>query len=444
VNFIMLRLYLLLICTFSSTILAEDISAYTVKEYPGVDMTELTLRNGMKVILKPTDDDSEMTINISAAGGFASLKPDGRASGEIAGCVVVESGIGDLSPDHLSTLLYDHSIEFNLKIGAFTRSIDATLPTDSLEAFCSIVHKIFVDPKFDVKAFNKVVSDCKRMLAHRGFDANCNILIDMMPFKEKQSLLPLQLKDLEKADLKKSRRFFQQSFANPADFICVIAGDFDKEKVKDVAVKYLGAIPKTDVSRKFILATSSPTKIVATKIQQLPGCPESLVRLAFPLQHKLDSTTLEHLELFCQVEENRLNNLSKNLEYGARGIDVWYEMPLYPALDNPWITIQFHTNNSSIKETIDLVLLELKKVQLQGFSQEEVDLAAQMKRQSLQLWQHDNGFWSVLLSNSYLWGWDPHDIEKKFNSKLTVKAEAISSTLRAAMPVNEYVLSTKL
>ena len=407
-----------------------------VQEYPDLQMTELTLENGMRVILKSTDDDSEICMRLSALGGYAALNSEDRASGELAADMVIESGIGNLCADKLSAFLYDHSIDFELRVEAYTRGMEASLPKESLEAFFILVNKTFTAPIFKQEAFTAVIEKKKLELSHRGHECGQDNILSLVCVQEKHVLHPLKIKDLEKANFNKAKQFFLTAFSDPADFVCVIAGDIDIEKTKKLALEYFSTIPTRNLDKNFELPRYHTTpKDLATKTQKLPNSAESLVRLAFPLQIKLDNAKLEQLELACQMIETRLRNIVKSYSVDAKGVDVWYELPLYPSLEHPWLTIQFHVNNKQIGSTSDLVVKELKRAYQRGFSSEEIKLAAQNKQQSLLLWEHDNDYWIVLLSNHYLWGWDPKKITEKFKNPAVIDPKEIHSFIRVALQI---------
>lgn len=429
---------LLVICLlFLSFLSAEENEAKT-HEYSQLKLTELHLENGMRVILKQTDDEDEVSVRLVALGGFSSLAPNDRASGELAAAIVMESGIENLSADKFSALLYNDSIEFNLKIEPFTRGIDASLPEESLATFFDIVNKTFTAPHFNSEAFIAVIAKKKCGIARKKDENRTNDILELISSDEKKALSPLKLKDLDGASLKKSKQFFEGSFANPADFICIIAGNFNIEKVKKLTSQYLANIPKKATTQKFSMPryTQAP-KSIATKVQNLPNSQESIVRLAFPLNLELDITKLEQLEIICQIIEIKLRNRVKSPEYNAKGVDIWYELPLYPSVEYPWMTIQFYVDNPHIKPVIAMVFEELKRLKSVGVSQDEIQLAAQMKKQSLDLWQHDNDFWIVLLSNYYLWGWDPQSLSQKFSGQTTLDLKEIQSMIRSSLSIEE-------
>ncbi len=416
-----------------------------IREYSNLTMTEFTLKNGMRFILKHTDDDSEICIRLVALGGYAATNPEDRISFELSPNLVMESGIGALSADKLSAFLYDHSLDFNLKVEPFIRSIDASLPEESLEPFFSLVNKTFTAPHFKSDAFDSVLAKKKSELAHKSATSSqysTHDILSLETIQEKQSLYPLCAKDLEKADFNKARQFFLHAFSNPSEFICVIVGNIDIEKTKKLSAQYFSSIPLKNSEKQFILPSySAASKVVAIRTQNLPNSKESLVRLALPLQIHLDSTKLEQLELICQVVETRLRTLSKAHLSEIKRIDVGYELPLYPSLEHPWMTIQFHVDNNHTKTTLNWIVEKLRSVCKKGLSSNEIHLAAKIKQQSVQLWEHDNNYWIVLLSNYYLWGWNPLNIAEKFKNPLVINPKEIHSTLRTALLMDEYTFS---
>lgn len=409
----------------------------SIKNFESIQMTELKLKNGMRFILKSTDDEGEICVRFAALGGSSSLHPSDRASGELAAPLVIESGLGDLCADKLSAFLYSHSIELNLKIEPYTRSIEASLPEESLDAFFKLVHLTFTDPQFSQEAFQTLLAKQKLAAATKTIDQNLNEILNLSALKEKSPFYPLTMEDLNKTDFQTTKEFFLEAFSDPNDFICVIAGNFNLEKAKDLIIHNFSLLPPkaTSLSPSFPLQIEAP-KYLISKVQSLPRSQESLVKLALPLQIILDSDRLEQLEISSQIIETRLRNAIKKSRH-TKELDVWYEMPFYPSLQYPWLTIQFRNSNPNIQNTLSLILEEVKQMYQKGLSQQEVEQALKTKQRSLKLWEHENDYWMVLLSNHYLWGWDPQKIATKFKDPTVMNSKAIHSTLQKAL-LEEY------
>jgi hypothetical protein len=180
-------------------------------------------------------------------------------------------------------------------------------------------------------------------------------------------------------------------------------------------------------------------RTIFMRTQILPFSRDVLVKLDIPLEVKLDHATLDEIEVFCLVEETRLRSLSKDLAYNLFSLDVNHELPFFPSLENPWITIQFYVGENNVSQAAKFVVEELKLAQSKGILQTEVDAALKQKAKSLKLWQHDNVFWVSQIANYYMWDWDPTLISQKFKEH-SVKSEKINKTLQNALKINQYSL----
>ncbi|BBI16570.1 insulinase family protein [Neochlamydia sp. S13] len=410
------------------------------KKASTLPISEWRLKNGMKVILKQTnDEENEISVRLVALGGYGSVEPEDRASAELAASVAMESGIGEWCPDKLAVLLYDQSIELNIKIEPFVRSIDASFPPESLEIFFTLVKKIFQQPRCTPEAFNHVLKSKKDELTRRGREVDSDRLLKVIAVHEQHALNPLSFTDLKKARVSQSERFFRAAFSNPADFVCIIVGKVNPEKIKKLCSDSFSALDVQKIDQKFILPHyKKAPKVRVTKIHHLPHNQESLVYLSLPLHLCLDPTRLEHLELACQMIETRLRNHIKNHSSESRGMDVRYELPLYPSLEYPWITVQFHVDDKQINSTLNLALQQIKSICREGFSLDEVTAASQIKQKRAKLWRCSHDYWIILLSNHYLWKWDSKKIVEGFQMPQAIDPKEIHFTLCHSLLIDEY------
>lgn len=406
---------------------------YDLKEYPALKMIEFTLQNGMRIVLKHTED-NDISLRLVALGGYTSSSVEDRASAELAASTVIESGIGDLCTDKLSAFLYDKSIDYQLKIEPFTRVIEASFQEESTGALFTLIHQTFTNPKFSLEGFHSSKTKKKQDLLHKS---TTDSLLSVINDNEKK-LSPLSIKSLDQADFRKAQEFFLKAFAKPNEFLCVIVGPIDFEAFKQLCVEHLACIENKKTSFQFsLLNFEKPSSTLIKRIHNLPNGQESMIRLGLPLQIHLNSTTTEQIEVICQILESRLRNRMRS-QIETKSVDIWYELPFYPSLEHPWMTIQLHVYTPFIQKNIDIVLEEVQKLIQQGLTAEEVILATQIKRQGLKLWEQDNDYWIILLSNHYLWHWDPQSIMLKFKDPQLVDFKAIQNTLKQALLLETY------
>ena len=86
-------------------------------------VTELSLSNGVRVILKPTDfKNDQVVMNASRFGGQYLFDPKERFNAEFAATVVAQMGVGQFSPLDLRKVLAGKTATVAPRIGAITES----------------------------------------------------------------------------------------------------------------------------------------------------------------------------------------------------------------------------------------------------------------------------------------------------------------------------------
>lgn len=409
-----------------------------------LNITELTLSNGMRVCLKPTDfDEEEIQIRLTSPGGFSLINPNKRASAELAANVALESGIGDLTCDKLCVILDDESIDFSMKVNAFDRTIEGVCDEGSLELFLKTASSAFTKANFTQEAFDKVIAQEKESISKRSLDFDTTFEDTFLAINTENlpALKPLTLADLERADFAVAKKFYDQRFIDPSDFICVIVGTFDVNKVKELVEKHLATIPplaeKSELDKYFV--ASFPPGITKKKITMLKKG-ESIARLTFPITVPLNEQRIQSLETACQVIEARLRKEIRAQTNTTQAVDVAYELPLFPYLDLAWITIQFRGEPNIINNLAKTIIAQLTDLQQKGASEKEIADAKTQQTQSDEYWLRDNGYWVATLTNYYMLKWNPKFIIKDMEKSENLKADAINTVIKTYFPVNNYTL----
>jgi zinc protease len=431
------------------SVFSEDDSAIAeVHQFAEVNLTQLRLKNGMTVWLKPTDYEiDEIDIKLASMGGYAALPAEQRFSGEMAAEIAWESGMGGWTADQISVMLYENSLEFVPKIQAFSRTVEGTSSSEGIEAFLNITSMLFTKQQFTKEGMRLAETNVRNSL--RKLEKDCDHVYEALFLKVNTQGLsvvkPMTIEDLKSVNFDVSREFFRRSFANPSEFVCVIVGSFDLEEVKGLVAKYLGSIPKTDISfnDKSQVAAPFPPGITQEEIQ-LRGRPDSVTRLTFPAKIALDEKSMHTMAFTCQVIEARLRRVITDQMKLSYGIDVSYEFPLYPRLDNPWISIRFRSDEKLIPELRNLIIHELGLMMENGVTDAEITEIKKLEAGSDEFWLHDNVYWASMLTNYYLWGWKPVSIYFGADKTQNLQASNVQQFLKNAISLTNYsVVSAK-
>lgn len=443
-------LFLVLLCMGGLLPLFGEEAISTVivetRDFPEVKLTQLRLSNGMTIWLKPTDfEHDEIFIKLAALGGYGSLPAGDRPSGELAASIAWESGMGDMTSDQVSVLLYENSLEFAPKIHTFHRSIEGVSGKEGLEAFLQCVKMVFTQQKFTKEGLKTALANARNILAKLACDYDYVYEAMFLNINSQgvKALQPLSTNDLSKVKLLVAKDFFQRAYSDPSEFVCVFVGSIDIEKTKALIVKYLGTIPKKAVPTNMVQTFNEvfPKGITEREIK-LPKRLDSLTRITFPWKRVMDEKKIYKMGFTCQVIEARLRKVITEKMKLSYGIDVSYEFPFYPFLEDPWMSIRFRCDLNRVETIKQLILAELKHLQEKGVSGEEIEGIKYLEAGSDEFWLHDNFYWMSMLTNYYLWKWDPQWIYRASVLTQDLTPEKIHHLLKTGFSLENYSVIT--
>lgn len=426
----------------------EAKSIINTRYIESINVTQLELSNGMTFCLRPTGfENDEVFFKVAALGGYASLNPKDFASGELAAEIAWESGMGQMTSDQISLFLYEHSLEFVPSISPFSRIVEGEGREQSVEAFFQCLNMLFTAQKFTEEGLKLAKNISKETIAklQNDYDQSYEVAFLRVNTQNFKALTPMTVDDLNKINFTVAKDFFHRSFSNPAEFVGVVTGNFNIKDVIQFIERYAGSIPKSTVDSELKKSFSAPFP---------PGITEKAIRLAkqtnclthvtFPLQVAVDDLNIHRIAFMCQIAEARLRRVitdKMNLSYG---VDVSYEFPMYPLLDNPWISIRYRCENRYLHALKDIVIHELKLLQSEGATADEVENVKKLEEKSQEFWLKDDFYWLSMLSNYYLWGWNPEKIDYKNSSIQQISAAMINQVFKQAISLNNYSIVTAI
>lgn len=400
---------------------------------------EFKLKNGMTICLKPTDyEEKSVVFQLFAMGGYAALAPIDRPSGLLAADIAWESGLDDQTSDHLQFELYQNSIEMEIKIQPFDRQIEASCYRDDLQKCLKIVNLLFRQPAFDQEALKRVIANMQHHIRTQHHQCELGIREALLKAHTQDWNLfnPLTLSDLDYVNLFKAEKFFKQCFNNPSEFILVLVGDFDPDLVRPLLEKHLGSIPsQTSKGPTIPPLPSFPAGITKKDLYGFHHYKETLTHLTFPIPTKISSHILGSLDTLCQIIKNRLIKEIPPCKLNKK-IEVNYEFPFFPQLEDAWLTIQFSAHaDSDISFLTHLILRSLEELKAQGPTLEELkELEHYQETDGLAI--EENTYVLSLISNYYRAQWDIKYFDKKSSPKL--EKEVIKNDLNCYLKLDQY------
>lgn len=370
-------------------------------------ITELTLKNGMRICLKQSAvEPKEFSFQLVAAGGYASLPVTDQPSAWLAAEIAWESGLDQQTGDELECALDDHSLEMQIHLGLFNRQIEASGPTKELSYCLRLARLLFTEPQFSEKGLKDALAQARYQLqqkakASKSIDGE---MFTRMNMRNWYLVTPFNPLDLNKIELKKAEQSFKDSFSNPAEFTFILVGDFNLQEVIPLLEESLGSLAASPVKEwTFPSPPHFPEDITKKEFAGVTGYKIGYTHLTFPLSCQTSNPLI--LELLCTILKQRFLAEKSFHQQWKDDIKITPQFPLFPYLNPLWLVIKFTSSPSETQLISQAILKTLEDIKQNGITEEEIkrtyeELMANRFNAS------DNDAELFLLANYYQAGWD--------------------------------------
>ena len=213
------------------------------------DITEWTLANGVRVVLKPTDFDEDRIVFRGFSPGGTSLASDeDYIPGSTASSLIPAGGVGQLNGIDLDKLLAGKVANVRPFISTFEEGVSGNGSPADLETLFQLIYLRFTAPRADDTLYEVWKTQNRQAIANRDrnpaaafSDAYNRIMTQDHPRERTPTV-----ETLDEADLQESLAFYRDRFADADDFTFIFVGSLDQDAMRPYVERYLGGLPTTD------------------------------------------------------------------------------------------------------------------------------------------------------------------------------------------------------
>lgn len=395
-----------------------------------VGVTMLTLSNGVKVVLKPTDFKNDQVIFTSFAKGGASLASnDDFISAENAN-LIAQSGVGDFNPTQLSKYLAGKSVGAGAYIGDLYQGFSGSSSPKDLETAFQLIYAYATNPRKDADIFNKNVSDMKVITANKSSNPSsvyADTVQAVMANYNKRGM-PNTLADLDKINLDKAFAFYKDRFADNSGQTFVFVGNFDVEKIKPLITTYLASLPALNKNENFVDNGINPPKGKVSRTVKKGLEDKATVQLIFHDDYTFNAENNVMLDALKASLDIKITERLREKESGVYSPGVSLSLEKYPT-SHYYFTISFNCAKANVEKLINAALEEVNAFRQNGVTAEDLQKFKSEELRQEELSLRDNGYWLNYLSNRLKYG---DNIEQVLDNSKRINGVTIEATKAAA------------
>ena len=208
--------------------------------------TELTLSNGVTVVLKQTDlKKDQVLLDGEGFGGSALYGEADIANIKMFNDVIEASGLGNFSHTELEKALAGKIASASLSMGANRQNISGSSTPKDVETMLQLVYLYFTNINKDQKSFDNLMQTTEVSLKNRLLQPE-NVFSDsltatMTCHNPRNKML--EVADLAKVNYDRILQMAKERTANAAAFTFTIIGNYDDAAIRPLIEQYLGSLP---------------------------------------------------------------------------------------------------------------------------------------------------------------------------------------------------------
>lgn len=369
--------------------------------------TEWILKNGVKVVFKPTKfKEDEILLSAFSQGGLSKVrKIADLPSAMLASSIVSSNGLGAFNQIDLDKILTGKIASVSPFIDQYSEGFDGSSSVKDFETMLQLIYLNFTAVRKDDNSFKALMNMYNASLVNRAndprsaFSDSVNVWITN---KHPRNVI-VNVDMLKKVDQDKAIAFFKERFALPADFTFVFTGNVnpEDEAVKNAVLTYLGGLKslrKTEVfTDNNIRKPQGEVKNYFTKEMKINKASNFILYNA-SLPYNVQTRTL--MTAIGNILSMRYLESIREKEGGSYGVGVRGAMSNLP-VPEATLLMQFDTDPEKQEKLMGIIHAEVAEIVKNGPRPEDVQKVKENMLKKINEDLAENSWWESAIVRLY-------------------------------------------
>lgn len=218
------------------------------KELSGMkfESSELTLSNGVKVVLKHTDlKKDQVILSAEGFGGSSLYGEKDFANIKLFDDAIEASGLGNFSHTELEKALAGKIAGASLSMDNTRVNISGSSTPNDVETMLQLVYLYFTNINKDQESYDNMMKTQELMLKNKLLQPE-SVFSDSLSLTlscHSKRFAPLTTDDLQKVNYDRILQIAKEQTSNAAAFTFTIIGNYDEATIRPLIEQYLGSLP---------------------------------------------------------------------------------------------------------------------------------------------------------------------------------------------------------
>lgn len=405
--------------------------------------TEWVLKNGVKVVVLPTEyKKNEVIMELSINGGKSLLAADELKVLEDNITVLYDNnrGVSKFPRTQLNKMLAGKTVRVSADIDDFRHGISANCTPKDLETAFQLMYLNFVDPRFDENEFNVGIEQIKAVLPNiinqPDFIFQNEMTKTVYGNNPREVIIDAAL--LDEVSVKDYENAYRKLFKDVAGATLFITGNVDLATLKPLVEKYIGSLPKGKKATDYI-AENVPLQVngkVENKFEVKMEAPKNTEFLSVKADIPHSVKTSVVYEAAAYILNMIYTDTLREEEGGTYGAQAWCRVRKVP-VETVVMNVYFDTNPQQVDRLTELALEGMTQLAEQGPSEEFFTRTVENFKKNIPEKRIDNSYWH---NNTQLYTRYGYDYDKEYEEAVNnLTAADVQAAMKALLAQNNLI-----
>lgn len=394
------------------------------EEHDGLfDATVLTLSNGVRVVLKPTEyKKDEIQMTATSPGGSFMVGIDDAKNMKVFNSVIGLGGLGNFSAIDLSKKLAGMKVSCSASLGVDNESLNGYASPDDVKTLFELIYLAMTSPRMDNDAYASFENRMKAQLENAKLDPSTalNDTISKVVYNNHPRAVSLEAEDFDKISYQRILDIYKERYGDASDFTFTFVGNLNVDSIRPYIEQYLATLPTNGRVDK--PSPDALPKIMKGKLEnhfsREMQTPKSSVFQLYSGKSEYNLKNLLIASLLSQILDLVYTETIREAEGGSYGVYAGVALNDFPK-GQTTLQVFFDTDPEKWENMVRIVDEEIQRIISEGPKSEHLTKSRDnmLKRHNERL--QENSYWLNVIDSYYFRGLDAYTNYKETLESIT-------------------------
>jgi len=370
------------------------------KKIEKLGVTEITLENGVTIVLKPTDyKNDEILLTAFGSGGSSMFSDEDAYAASVVSRAVSVSGLGKFSSIELGKYLTGKVVSVQPFVEEVRQGFRGNTSPKDLETMLQMIYTYFEGARRDNEAFEAMKSQMLNQFRFMKSNPQTVFVEKLRQLATQNSprsiVIPTE-EQINSLHAESVYGMYDKLFETAKGFTFTLVGNFDPETIKPLLITYLGSLPAEKPALQW--RNVSPAFPVGITDENIKKGTEYKSMVAIMMENGFDwnQRNRTELALLMRAFSIKLRESMREEIGGVYGVGAYQNNQQYPEAKYN-IVINWGTNPDLVDTLSKIVFHEIVKLMDNGPTAEDMVKIRETSIRERETNDKQNNFWSSSL-----------------------------------------------